>query len=402
MKKTSLIVSLILCFISHSFAQTSLSDSIKLLYSNYAQLQSSLADYAERQEQLERLLKETQDSILKLTNRDLISQKEKLEHRVSDLKNTAIFIDKAKVSLNSIKSSSSMVELTNNINQLNNPTNDVLGFKLQDQIWQIIDATIIKNRTKVNGYEVSKLQEMVNATLSSPLGMAISSVPIVSSIQSVFTIMSSIGLKGSDIDIADVEALKSSLQIYFNYYEQLNVAQSNFDQTLRQLNSRKESIEEFTIEFALERANNLRIIPIVPDSDMTLTQLTINYYSPAEVASTVDSIKAYLISNNLSIDSALSRYKKSNLYYPWGYRDVQYIQDEIKSLGEEYKHAYVVYQKKIKEVLVNNDKIGNGEKRTKMIADLDSLLNKFLSNYEDSLGLVELEKSLKMLESKRI
>ncbi|NJN33506.1 MAG: hypothetical protein HC817_03875 [Saprospiraceae bacterium] len=227
------------------------------------------------------ILRSNNESIKRISNAQLFTLDKSLKQQRSKIVNTFDFIRGANTSLNAMQVAGSVSSYLDNVGQLNNPTNNELGFSLTDDVLKILDARILKKRgLKTNP---TKFMGIVKEVMNAPVTTAFTrAIPIVSNIKGVIDLVVNLTATEKNVEVEDLVQLKNELKKYVEHYEGLEQANAAFTTNLNNLNVRIDVLKSILRNYSLERLR-----PINPsvniDTFRNLTQL-INRYSDKEDA----------------------------------------------------------------------------------------------------------------------
>ena len=372
-------------------------DSLDVIYKKYFELlktKEKLDTVVLKVNNFEELMKSNNQIIKKLSDAELFGLKNQLEQRRKKIINTTEFVFASNASLNAIKQLDATSDYLTQISSLNNPQNSDLGFSLSVEIAKILENEIIKGNRKINGVKKNKFLLFIDNIINSPLAEKLTSaVPVVSSIKSVVSLVMGNALKGDDVSIDDVVALKNSLKVYLEHYEGLAKSQTEFEQNLNNLDIRKEGLVLLLTQYTTERSNTLNPNGILEqDKKLTLTKVINKYYTKNIVQKCVDKI---INAKPLDYNNHLTN---KNLMFPnYALNQAKFIRDEIESLSKEYISIFTTYQSSLKKVLEKSKQIGDKNKIDTKISELEAKLLAVQVAFDDNLNIYSLNSKFKAL-----
>lgn len=412
MKKVVVITISVLLASLHANSQ-SLTDSIAHLYSSYyGLLQARILDSLAMAD-LEQQLASAEDSIASL-NENYTNYNDNLSAITSELSTIRVgtasevnlrthrirksvrFVQAANTSLNVVKASAAVSDYMVVISNLNNASNDELGFSIVKEVQKKVSAHIIKDRKKINGSRGSKILGIVNTIINSPVvETSFGAIPIISSIKGVFNLVNSLAVSGDDIEVKDVQRLQRELQVYIEHYQRLSRANDNFRQASQSLKVRQNALALLLDEYAKERAN---VLFRYSSDEMThfdtisLTDFLAQYFYADIVDARLEGIQE---SSDL-----LEQVNDPRLFFPYySLRQAKFIRDEIKSLRLEYQSAINAYQSDIEQALVDSYAIGDKESIDSKIGQLREKKLAVIQQINESFDLLSLERTFSELET---
>ena len=372
-------------------------DSLDVIYKKYFELlktKEKLDTVVLKVNNFEELMKSNNQIIKKLSDAELFGLKNQLEQRRKKIINTTEFVFASNASLNAIKQLDATSDYLTQISSLNNPQNSDLGFSLSVEIAKILENEIIKGNRKINGVKKNKFLLFIDNIINSPLAEKLTSaVPVVNSIKSVVGLVMGNALKGDDVSIDDVVALKNSLKVYLEHYEGLAKSQTEFEQNLNNLDIRKEGLVLLLTQYTTERSNTLNPNGILEqDKKLTLTKVINKYYTKNIVQKYVDKI---INAKPLDYNNHLTN---KNLMFPnYALNQAKFIRDEIESLSKEYISIFTTYQSSLKKVLEKSKQIGDKNKIDTKISELEAKLLAVQVAFDDNLNIYSLNSKFKAL-----
>lgn len=390
--------------------QQGLKDSLQLLYNNYNKLYT---DYSVLENNINALsngiktlqsefsgfngvLDENTKAVQSITKEQIFTYRTQYFNRRDKIINTTDFVETANASLNSIKLLGATADYLNAVTALNSPENKELGFSLSDEIVKILDSSIVKGKTKINGGKAGKVVDFVKDILKSPVTEVISrSVPVVGSIKSVIDLVIGTAVRGDDITVDEVAEFKNSLNAYIHHYEGLADAQSNFDNTLNTLKVRSDALSLLLRQYTIERVNTLNPGAIAKNDTSSITNIINNLYTKEKIEELIEEFEGRC---NIPAVTDNSRTKENvykigledkKLMFPsYAESQARFIRDEILAVSKEYISAYSSYQAAIEKVLneTASKNIGSKQKIEDKIKALRSKLQNIALSFNDSIN----------------
>ncbi len=387
-----------------SFAQNSTQDSVFQLYNRYMQLsrQTSqldsmngvLSSLRTQYQNFDNIIKSNNESLKRITNAQLFTFDRTLKQQRAKIVNTVDFIRSANTSLNALQVAGSVSTYLDNIGQLNNPSNNELGFALTDDIIKILDARILSKKglkTSPNKF-VAIVKEVLNAPVTNTFSK---SIPIVSNIKGVIDLVINLTATEKNVEVEDLQKLKADLKKYIEHYEGLEQANQSFTSNLNNLNVRLDALKLILKNYTTERLR-----PINPsvnlDTFRNLTQLVNRHCDKEDAQMKVDRIFEECKNDNGSFnyEKALS---DKRLYYPeFALNQAQVIHDELESISRGFLSNLYTYQNNIEKVLTNSksNKLGDVGKIDAKIKSLEGLLVNVSDAVQNSVNMGDLQNKL--------
>lgn len=406
MSKLKLNFSIFIIFfaLQPAFAQSTIQDSLVQLYNRYLQLTQRtsqldsmngvLSSLRTQYQNFDAIIKSNNESLKRITNAQLFTYDRSLKQQRAKIVNTVDFIRSANTSLNAMQVAGSVSSYLDNIGQLNNPSNSELGFALSDDIIKILDARILsKKGLKTNP---TKFSAIVKEVLNAPVTNAFTkSIPIVSNIKGVIDLVINLTASEKNVEVEDLQKLKSDLKKYIEHYEGLEQANQNFTSNLNNLNVRLDALKLILKNYTLERLR-----PINPSANVdtfrNLTHLVNRHCDKEDAQMKVDRIMEECKNDNgtFNYEKALS---DKRLYYPeYAINQAQVIYDELESISRGFLSNLYTYQRNIEKVLTNSktNKLGDAGKIDLKIKSLEGLLVNVTDAVKNSVNIDDLQNKL--------
>lgn len=395
------------------FSQTTLAgqnlrgvqDSLRIVYSNYFETVSSFnkLDSLDRElgtirsnySSFRQELNENNAKIGELTTAELTTLSTRWANRRAQIIETAGFVTVAETSLSALTLLQEVTDYTNAISELNNPGNEELGFNLNDRIIQILETEIVKGRRKVNDGEADKFLAIASGIIDNPLTTLVtSSIPVVSSIKSIFDLVVGSAVRGKDISVDDITELQKSMERYVAHYERLAVAQYDFEQNLSAVNIRRQTIELLLRNFTKERIKTIdpSFAQKPKNDDLELNTIITRYYLQDDVQAELD-----LLVSEYDNDYGALLLDERTTYPSYGIAQARLIKDEVETIGKEYIKVYNDYQSSLSKALLQSADIGKVGNIEKKINFLDGQLLKVTSALNSAIKIERLAKEFEPL-----
>ena len=326
------------------------------LEDSVAKIQYGYVQVTEQVSGLNNTLSGSLQQVNRLTENDLLSKESRLRNRKFQIIRTAKFLKVANNSYDAIAAALATSDYLNEVGSLNSPTNEDLGFSLQDEITELLDQQIIKNNSKFNDKDPNKFKSMVQALIESPITTAVTSaVPALSSIRAVVDLVSSVIVREKDVSVEDFQKFKGSLSKYLTHYEALAQASYDFNSNLDNLKVKTEALRTVMTTFTKDRVNTLVPNALPPDAeDYPINDLLFIHYQWDHLEPKIDEILAAYRDNRGRTD-----YQKAltepRLDYPlYVVTQAQFISQELESITNEYVSAYQLYHDRLKRILTDS------------------------------------------------
>jgi hypothetical protein len=404
--RVSLTLSIVLFSFKTFFAQSA-QDSIVHLYNKYlflsqktSQLDSMSGVLAALQTQYQNfdgILKSNNESLKRITNAQLFTFDRTLKQQRAKIVNTVDFVRSANTSLNALQVAGSVSSYLDNIGQLNNPSNNELGFALSDDIVKLLDARILsKKGLKTNP---SKFTAIVKEVLNAPITNTFTkSIPLASHIKGVLDLVMNLTISEKNVEVEDLIKLKGDLKRYIEHYEGLEQANMTFTGNLNTLNVRLDALKSILRNYATERLR-----PIHPsvnlDTFRNFTQLVNRYCDKEDAQMRVDRIMEECKNTNGTFNYEKALGDKRLAYPEYAINQAQVLYDELESISRGFLSNLNTYQRNIDKVLINskNNKLGDATKIDIKIKALEGLLNNVTEAVKNSVNLDDLQNKLQRI-----
>jgi hypothetical protein len=393
-----------------SASAQSLSDSVAQIYRQYFLLNAQnqiLQDSLRRLQQamgkvdanisgLNTDLSQSLQQVNRLTRNDLLSQEARLRNKQEKIVATARFVRTAISSFDAIEAALAQSDYLNDVSQLNSPTNEDLGFSLNEEIVTLLDETIIKKNPRFNDRNPEKFRMMVRSIIENPITTTLtSSIPALSSIRAVVDLVSSVSVREQNVTVDDFSAFQQSLNKYIQHYEALAQASYDFNSNLDKLKVKTDALRTVLYNFTLERVQALSPDAVPKDRAYVLADLVSTYYADHLVGGEVERIiRGYQDGKgNVEYQKALN---DSRLNYPlYAVSQAQFIQQELESITNEYISNYQLYHQRLRQILDNSKPLSHDAgKVDKKRQDLDGKLDRLTSTFQRNVKVREVLRAL--------
>lgn len=341
-----------------------------------------------------------EQSVQALEQARFTEQEVKFNKRLRKISQTPDFIKAANNSLGALTLSGNLTDYLQDIGSLNNPENKELGLSLQTTITKIIDEKIFRNKNKVGKQDRGRFMNIVGAIIKSPLVSAVAgAIPIVSSLQSVTDLVTSLTVNNEDVSIEDYESYKQEVVTYVAFYEALGHAGAKFNDKINNLNIRIANTENIIRSFAVERTCTL--YPAFLDADNThapINELTRNYLERDAIAKCVEEIMQAAMLPEKGRPDYEKMLGDPRLAFPdFAVNQARFITDELKVLGNDYLEAFRAYQTDIENVLTGSPNIVQPDKVEMKISSLRTKQAKLEKALLDAMNLEEVRSRFEKL-----
>ena len=404
------ILSLLICIASMS--SRAQSDSVKALYKAYVQLykkndlladsiaklNNSVNSMSIKVGSLSTDLSSSVGKINKLTSDDLFSKEVRLKNKREKVISTSVYIKSANNSFDAIDAALAVSDYLSDVSNLNNPVNEELGFSLVGEVTDILKLNIIKGNSKFNNKSPEKFISVVQEVIKNPIATAVVSyVPALNAINNVFNLVANICSSEKGIDVGDLVNFKKSLDRYMTHYEKLGKASYDFSSNIDKLKVRTDALRTVMVNFTVERINTVYPNAVKPNSNLNLNDLITTYYTQQKLDAKIDSlVQANRSGSSINYQNAIN---DNILSYPFYVTNqVQFIQQELEGIANEYVSAYKLYHRRITEVLISSKSISKKPEVIDVkLNDLGDKLSRLVKTFERNVKIKEVTDNLQRI-----
>ncbi|MEZ4883867.1 MAG: hypothetical protein R3E32_03935 [Chitinophagales bacterium] len=379
-----------------SLLTTEITSTVTGLKSNFEEISGTLENLQNQQSDFGSVVETSKAQLQTLTaqqqeilDAQTAKMKGELEERCHQVVETAAFIKTANVSLNTLVLSNALTDYLNKVSDLNNPTNEDLGFSITEKVIQMVEQDIFKNEKKVGDKKKGKFLGVVSSLINNPitqtftLGMS----GVVTALTGVDQMVTNAALEEDDVSVEDLEAFRLKLRQYVVHYQALSHSNTQFEHKLTGIKTRIEALQQLMANFVGERVSTLYDQGFA-ESDLTLTQLIQKEFDVRDIQQHVEKLKvAYTENGELQYEKILA---DQRLFYPaYALNQTRFIFDEIDALSQEYVLALQEYQTNIEDVLTKAKTLGDAEKIDKKIEALRSQLESVEMALTDAVNIAD-------------
>jgi len=408
-KKLAAVLILICGTTVASQAQT---DSIKALYKAYvllfkknelladsiSKLNNSVSSVNLKVNSLSTDLSSSVTKINKLTSDDLFSKEVRLKNKRDKVLSTAVYIKSANNSFDAIDAALAVSDYLSDVNNLNNPSNEELGFSLVSEVTDILKLNIIKGSSKFNNKAPEKFISVVQEVIKNPITTAVVSyVPALNAINNVFNLVSSLCTSEKGVEVGDLINFKKSLDRYMTHYEKLGKASYDFSSNIDKLKVRIDALRTVMVNFTVERINTVYPNAVKPDSNMNLNDLISTYYTTQKLEIKIDSvIDLNRRGGSVNYQNVIN---DNVLAYPFYVTNqAQFVQQELESVASEYVSAYKLYHRRISDVLISSKSISKKPEVIDVkLNELGDKLTRLVKTFERNVKIREVNENLQRI-----
>lgn len=364
----------------------------------YAELQDSIlslksgfTDVTTRVSGLNSDLSSSIIQINKLTQNDLLSKESRIKVRKAKIVGTSRFLRASLNSFDAIDAALAQSDYLNDVATLNNPTNTDLGFSLSEDMIKLLEEEIISKNPKFNNKNPNKFKQMVTAIVENPVVTAItSSVPALASINAVVDLVSTVVSTDRYSSVDHFESFRRQLKKYISHYEALARASYDFNSNIDNLKVKTDALRVVLTTFTNERIGALSPDAIQEGDPLPLNNILSLHFRPELVETRIDGIiSSYRDGRGrISYQEVLDEPK---LDYPlYAINQIQFIQQELKRINNQYISNYQLYHQRLMETLEKSKSLSHApEKVDKKRKDLDEKLTRLTETFRRSVNIQE-------------
>ncbi len=356
---------------------TEMDSTLTGVKSNVAEISSSILSMQNLQKdvdeavgksltQLETLNEQQQE----MQDAQTANMKRELDDRCHKVIETANFIKTANVSLNTLVLSNALTDYLNKVSDLNNPTNEDLGFSITDKVVELVEQDIFKDEKKLGSKKKGKflnvLGSLINNPITQTLSLGMSSV--VTSLTGIDQIVTSTAMSTDDVSVDELQVFRTKLRQYVVHYQALSHANTQFEHKLTGINMRIEALQQLMKNFVGERIQTLYNQNFT-DEEWTLTQLIQKQYDVRNLEKRVEELIADKTDEEKVEYEALLTDARL-IYPPYALTQTRFIFDELDALSKEYILGLQEYQTNLESVLNKAKMFGDAAKIDKKIEAL--------------------------------
>lgn len=346
-------------------------------------------------EQLENISK-TQKDIIDAQTTQMKRELEERRHRVVE---TAAFIKTANVSLNTLVLSNALTDYLNKVGDLNNPTNEELGFSITEKVVELVETEVFKDKKKLGNKKKDRFLGIVGNLINNPITqtLTLGMSSIVTSLTGVDQAVTNATMESDDVSIDELQIFREKLKQYVVHYQALSHSNTQFEHKLTGIKMRIEALEQLMKNFVNERVNTLYNQQSTYD-DLTLTQLIQKQYDVRDIEQHVEKLNvAYTQNGELQYEEILA---DQRLNYPsYALTQSRFIYDELDALTKEYILGLKEYQTNLEEVLNKAKAFGEASKIDQKIDALREQLVAVEKALIDAVNMADVKSQFQALST---
>lgn len=371
-----------------------LADSFKMLNSN---MSNNWTHVDEKLSRINNDLSSSLKQVNRLTKNDLLTKEARINTKKQKILATSTFIRSANNSFDAIDAALAQSDYLGDVGSLSSPNNTDLGFSLSDEVTQIVQKQIIRNRSKIGASRKAKVVRFIQEMVKNPMVTSFTStVPALGSINAVIGMVSNLVMNDKKVTVKDYAAFKKDLEKYISHYEALGQANAEFNSNIDKLRTQTEGLRVIVRNFTMER-----ILTMTPkakfQSDMELHEIISQFYDRTDLEREIDAIvKKYRKGSSLDLQGALNEKRLDFPFY--AVNQAQFIQQELESIATEYVATYQHYHEDIIKVLMNSKSLSKEPGKIDVKAkSLEKKLVVAVEAFERNVKIKEVNKNLQRI-----
>ncbi len=308
------------------------------------------------------------------------------EKNTESLRKTALAIDALNKSLSALKASLSATEYFSAVAALNNPTNEDLGFRLENEILKVVDEKVLK-KAKLNSKKISRFRQIASNIINNPItNLITSSIPVVNSITSVVNLVNHTIIDEDSVTPDDLKVFNQEIKKYVAHYENLARISVELEKQSHEFHIKIEAVESLLNDFVKNTTTEL--FPETKNlENQSTNDLIRNYFNYAKIDATIKSIeKRYTQAGKIDY---VKIFEDGRLNYSIvGRQKLDFLRDEINRIAEEYLNSLENYHKNLIETLQKANELSPDKtKISQKIESLNKQYKNLRSSFEQNLDL---------------
>ncbi len=217
----------------------SINGKIKTIKTTQEEFESTVS---ESLGQLEVINKQQQE-ILDAQTAKMKQELEECRHRIVE---TAAFVKTANVSLNTLVLSNALTDYLNKVGDLNNPTNEDLGFSITKKVTELVETDIFKDKKKLGSRKKNKFLGVVGNLINNPITqtLTLGMSSVVTSLTGIDQMVTSTAIETDDVSVDELQIFRKKLKQYVLHYQALSHANTQFEHKLTNIKIRIEALQQ--------------------------------------------------------------------------------------------------------------------------------------------------------------
>ena len=374
-----------------------ISDSLNSLNQSLNKVTTTFSSVDEKLNRITNDLSSSLQQVNRITTNDLLSKESRLNTKREKILATSTFIRSANNSFDAIDAALAQSDYLGDVGSLSSPTNTDLGFSLSEEVTKVLKDKIIKNKSKIGGTSTTKVLAFVKQVVQNPMVTSFtSSVPALSSIQSVLGLVSNIAITDKKVSVQEYIDFNKEIEKYVIHYEALGKANSDFNSNIGKLRTQTEALRVIVRNFTVER-----IKTTTPEAQfetgLALHKVISQYYDRRDLEKRLDEIiEEHKTGGKLNLQNALN---EKRLDYPfYAINQAQFIQQELETITGQYTATYRKYHESITKVLQNSKSISKDPNKIDVkLTSLDKKLDASVKAFERNVKIKEVNRNLQLI-----
>ncbi|PKQ70431.1 hypothetical protein [Raineya orbicola] len=308
------------------------------------------------------------------------------EKNTESLRKTAGAVDALNKSSSALKASLSATEYFSAVAALNNPTNEDLGFRLENEILKVVDEKILK-KAKLGTKKISRFRQIVSNIINNPItNLITSNIPVVNSITSVVNLVNHTIIDEDSVTPDDLKIFNQEIKRYVAHYENLARISADLEKQSGEFHIKIEAVESLLNDFVKNASADL-----FPEAksleNQSTNDLIRNYFNYAKIDALIKSIeKKYTQAGKIDY---VRIFEDGRVHYSIvGRQKLDFLGDEISRISDEYLNSLENYHKNLIETLQKANELSTD--KTKIAQKIESLNKQYKnlrSSFEQNLDL---------------
>ncbi len=378
---------------------TGVKSSVNEITGTVKSLQVMQTDVEKAIEDSKTQLETLNDQQREMHEAQVAQMKAELDERRHRVVETAAFVKTANVSLNTLVLSNALTDYLNKVGDLNNPTNEDLGFSITEKVSEMVENDIFKDKKKLGSKKKGRFLGIVGNLINNPLTqtLTLGMSGVVTSLTGIDQMVTNTALETDDVSIDELQIFREKLKQYVVHYQSLSHANTQFEHKLTNIKIRIEALQQLMKNFVNERINTLYNQKSSAD-DLTLTQLIQKQYDIRDIEQHVEKLNvAYTQNGELQYEEILA---DARLNYPsYALTQTRFVYDELDALTKEYILALKEYQTNLETVLNKAKAFGEASKIDQKIEVLREQLVSVEKALVDAVNLEDVKTQFQALSN---
>jgi hypothetical protein len=229
-----------------------LQDSLRASQQRLAEAAAQLQFYQTQMASMEAKQQEFSAVQLRIKLADEITYR----HIRDNLANTALLYEMMNDEVNDLYAFRQLGTYQQLLQELNNPSSDLLGFSYNDKVMELMEQYLLKTKKPRDREAIVRFARKL---LENPIVQGITSVtPVLNTASSLLSFISGVALDG-DIPDDQFDLFREELQRYTRYYAKLNEVNAQFEGNLSNFQNSIQSLHTQLMELSLQNARQMSL-----------------------------------------------------------------------------------------------------------------------------------------------